>query len=101
MTWAFPGGEVESGELPDHTAIREVFEETGVRCEAIRLIHERIHPVTGRQIQYWECRPKTIEIKISEVDEIANAEWVDPEEILSKRFTSEPAPKVMQFMLEK
>ena len=49
MTWTFPGGEVESGELP----------------------------------------------------EVANAEWVEPEEILKNRFSSEPALEVRQFMLVK
>lgn len=101
MTWAFPGGEIEAGEQPEHTAIREVFEETGVKCEAVKKIHERIHPVTGRLILYWECRPETTGINISETDEIASAEWVDPEEILNKRFTSDPASEVKQFMLGK
>ena len=55
MAWAFPGGEVEPGETPDHTAQREVFEETGVKCENCRLIHERIHPVTKRHILYFAC----------------------------------------------
>lgn len=29
-TWAFPGGRVEAGEHPLATAIREVYEETGI-----------------------------------------------------------------------
>jgi ADP-ribose pyrophosphatase YjhB (NUDIX family) len=36
--WLPPGGHVEAGELPDAAAVREVLEETGVRC---RLIGER------------------------------------------------------------
>lgn len=36
--WLPPGGHVEHGELPDDAAVREVFEETGVRC---RLVGER------------------------------------------------------------
>jgi len=99
MTWTFPGGETEFGEPPGNTASREVYEETGVKCEAIRQIYERIHPVTKRRIIYWECTPKTTEIRITETD-IANAEWVEPEEILKNRFSSEPAPEIRQFMLE-
>jgi len=33
--WLPPGGHIESGELPDEAALREVFEETGVRCELV------------------------------------------------------------------
>ena len=35
--WLPPGGHIEPGELPDEAAIREVFEETGVR---VRLVGE-------------------------------------------------------------
>ena len=31
-TWELPGGEVDQGEDPADTAIRECFEETGVKC---------------------------------------------------------------------
>ena len=36
--WLPPGGHIEVGELPDEAAVREVLEETGVRC---RLVGER------------------------------------------------------------
>ena len=31
--WLPPGGHIEEGELPDDAAVREVFEETGLRIE--------------------------------------------------------------------
>ncbi len=31
--WLPPGGHIEAGELPDEAAVREVFEETGIRAE--------------------------------------------------------------------
>lgn len=99
MSWAFPGGEVEPGETPDHTAQREVFEETGVKCQNCRLIHERIHPITKHHILYFACEAVTVETKTNESDEIASVEWVEPEEAL-RRFTSEPAPEVITYMLE-
>ncbi|MFN8637852.1 MAG: NUDIX domain-containing protein [Chloroflexota bacterium] len=33
--WLPPGGHVETGELPDDAAVREVLEETGVRCTLV------------------------------------------------------------------
>lgn len=40
--WLPPGGHVEANELPDEAAVREVFEETGVRVE---LVGERGLPI--------------------------------------------------------
>jgi ADP-ribose pyrophosphatase YjhB (NUDIX family) len=42
--WLPPGGHVEAGELPDDAAVREVLEETGVRC---RLVGEH-----GVEVEY-------------------------------------------------
>ena len=34
--WLPPGGHIERDELPDDAAVREVFEETGLRIELVR-----------------------------------------------------------------
>ena len=36
--WAMPGGGLEVGETPAAGAVREAFEETGVRCQAVALV---------------------------------------------------------------
>jgi 8-oxo-dGTP pyrophosphatase MutT (NUDIX family) len=41
--WLPPGGHIEKDELPDEAAVREVFEETGLRVE---LVGERREDVT-------------------------------------------------------
>ena len=38
-TWGLPGGLLEVGETLEQTAIREVFEETGLTIEELKLIH--------------------------------------------------------------
>ena len=55
--WLPPGGHVEYGELPDDAAIREVLEETGVRC---RLVGEH-----GVNVQYPRqlIRPYGIQVE--------------------------------------
>ena len=45
--WTFPKGNIEEGENPEETAIREVFEETGVKGKIIAPIGE---------IKYWYMR---------------------------------------------
>jgi 8-oxo-dGTP pyrophosphatase MutT (NUDIX family) len=40
-------GEVEPGERPEDTAVREVKEETGLEIRAGHVIGERDHPATG------------------------------------------------------
>jgi 8-oxo-dGTP diphosphatase len=36
--WGFPGGKIEFGETLRAAAERETFEETGVRCDALRVL---------------------------------------------------------------
>lgn len=36
--WSLPGGAIEPGETPEETAIRETFEETGLRVAIDHLI---------------------------------------------------------------
>jgi 8-oxo-dGTP pyrophosphatase MutT (NUDIX family) len=36
--WCLPGGQMESGESAAETCVREVFEETGLRVEVVKLI---------------------------------------------------------------
>ena len=47
-SWALPGGVLDTGETLAHTAVRETFEETGVRAEPIRLLGVR----AGFMVQY-------------------------------------------------
>lgn len=53
--WVFPGGKAESGETAEQTAVREVFEETGIKCKPVELIDSLEHPITGKKVFYILC----------------------------------------------
>ena len=36
--WTFPKGKLDAGETFEEAALREVFEETGMRCEIVRFV---------------------------------------------------------------
>ncbi len=52
--WSVPGGAVEIGESQETAAIREVLEETGVRCEIVQLLTtaDIITPNSENEIEY-------------------------------------------------
>ncbi|OUM98062.1 MAG: NUDIX hydrolase [Firmicutes bacterium ZCTH02-B6] len=55
--WLPPGGHIEPNELPDEAAVREVYEETGIRVE---LVGERALPVEyPRQL----VRPRGVQLE--------------------------------------
>lgn len=83
LNWQFPGGKIEFGESPREAAIREVFEETGIKCEIVRDVGYRIHPTTQAKLFYYVCNFISGEIVINKPDEIKDARWVKKEDINS------------------
>ena len=41
--WGLPGGYIDRGEVVENAAIREVWEETGLRVKAVSYTHLRAH----------------------------------------------------------
>ena len=58
--WTFPKGKIESGETDEACALREVEEETGLRCEFESELPTTAH-ITGKgrlkEVRYWLMRP--------------------------------------------
>lgn len=52
--WSIPGGGVELGETQEEAIVREVFEETGVKCKVLELINtaDLITPDEHGKIEY-------------------------------------------------
>ena len=77
--WSLPKGKLDSGETAAEAALREVEEETGLRC----VLGEELPPVTytdrhGRPkvVRYWAMEPRGGRFRPNhEVDEIR---WVTP-----------------------
>ncbi|CAM5305658.1 NUDIX domain-containing protein [Streptomyces xanthochromogenes] len=81
--WSTIGGIPEPGEEPAHTAVREVYEETGVRCVAERvvLVEAAATPITypnGDVCQFMDitfrCRATGGEARVND-DESLEVGW--------------------------
>jgi 8-oxo-dGTP diphosphatase len=79
--WSFPKGKLDEGEDWEEAALREVEEETGLRCSLGQEVASTSYTDShGRPkvVRYWLMRPESGEFEpTDEVDEIA---WLSPEE---------------------
>lgn len=70
--WEFPAGSVLSGERPEQAALRELFEETGLRAQKLQKIQERRVPGMLR-IAYLAYVPNLLTDPITlQIDETIN-----------------------------
>ncbi|MGV9688889.1 NUDIX hydrolase [Streptomyces sp. NPDC003444] len=94
--WAIIGGIVEPGEQPADCAVREVYEETAVRCEVERIVivetlrRPVVYP-NGDQCQFMDvtfrCRAVGGEARVND-DESTEVGWFDVDDLPEmKRFS--------------
>src|SRR5262245_7707560 len=82
--WTLPKGKLDGGETPEQAALREVEEETGLRCAIVRpagctaYVDRR-----GRDkiVCYWVMRP--LEGRFQPGDEVDAMRWLTVDEALS------------------
>lgn len=79
--WTFPKGKAEEGESDEDCAIREVREETGLRCE-LETELATTHYVDGRarpkRVRWWRMRV-VADDGFTANDEVDELRWVDGE----------------------
>jgi len=76
--WTFPKGHVEAGETPEQAAVREVWEETGVRATAGRRLGQIGYALPSgndKQVAYYYMTYEGGEIRPLE-QEVREARWL-------------------------
>ncbi|MFI1885333.1 NUDIX hydrolase [Streptomyces jumonjinensis] len=76
LSWQFPAGKVEPGESRENAAVRETHEETGLKVNALELLGERVHPVTGRLMSYTACEVVSGTAHVADAEELDEVAWV-------------------------
>jgi 8-oxo-dGTP diphosphatase len=80
--WTFPKGKAEAGESDEDCALREVAEETGLRCRlrdelpSTEYVDSRGRP---KRVRWWRMDPVTDD-GFSPNDEVDEVRWVSTEE---------------------
>ena len=79
--WTFPKGKAEADESDEDCALREVEEETGLRCELDRELPSTVY-VDGhgrrKRVRYWVMRAVGGELEFEH--EVDDAVWLPPDE---------------------
>ena len=81
--WTLPKGKAVKGEADDASALREVLEETGLRCELgpeVASVHYRDHYDRPKVVRYWLMYPSAGAFIPN--DEVDRLRWVRPDEAI-------------------
>ncbi|KAM8764585.1 nucleoside diphosphate-linked moiety X motif 6 [Rhynchonycteris naso] len=102
--WKLPGGLSEPGEDIGDTAVREVFEETGVRAEfrsVLSIRQQHRHPgAFGKSDMYIICRlqPRSFAIELCP-HECLRAEWMDLAQLARTEYATPITSRAARLLL--
>ena len=79
--WTLPKGKLDNGETFEEAALREVWEETGLRARLVRELPSVNYEVRGRPkvVRYWLMEVESDEGFVVN-DEVDQVRWVEPAE---------------------
>ena len=82
--WTLPKGKLDRGESFEEAALREVEEETGLRCRLVSELPSAHYEVNGRPkvVRYWLMEPEQDAAFVPN-DETDELRWLEPGEALS------------------
>ena len=96
--WSFPKGKLDKGEDFEEAALREVWEETGLRCSLGRELGDATYTDNkdrSKLVRYYEMQPLSGEFSPNdEVDELRWIPLADACDVLSYEFDRELVEKV-------
>lgn len=83
--WSFPKGHVERGETEVQTALREVYEETGLTIQLLKGFRQCVEyypkPNIHKQVIYFLGQPADPEeMVVLQEEEVSEAKWLSMEE---------------------
>lgn len=85
--WGLPKGHVEEGETEEETAIREVFEETGISADIIpgfrKMITYQVKENTIKDVVYFVGTTSEVNTLAQEC-EVSEVKWINIDEALNK-----------------
>jgi 8-oxo-dGTP diphosphatase len=82
--WTFPKGKCDPGESDEDCALREVEEETGLRCELLEELGSTSYRDARdrpKVVRYWRMR--ALDGEFTPHDEVDEIRWEAPEEAAS------------------
>lgn len=92
MSWELPGGKIDSGEQPAQAAIRECFEETGVRCrnpQSLVVYYPGLDNFNNRTTLFYSTEIDDTTKFIGDEREVTKIAWIPLVECLEMIFKGE------------